>query len=486
MSSLRGRLSLRLVGISALLLIAVGLALRLFVGAWLEEETDDALEAKARALITLTQQEPPRVELEFADEFMPEFEREDQPEYFEIWLLDGSVLERSRSLAGADLPRREDLQVEAQFSDLRLPDGRWGRGVQIDFVPQLGNGSRDHLVLPTDPRMLPLGSGLQGASLVVAQGREELDSRLRHLSLVLWVGVAGLLATITLVIPPVVRNGLRPLQQMGRQVEAMNARSLHSRLALEDPVEELQPVLNRLNALLDRIEEAFERERLLSSNLAHELRTPIAELRNLAEVGSRWPEEAQAVEAYFRDVQQISELMERAVGQLLLLARSEGGHEAVELGLLDIGEVLAACCARQQLAARQRGVELVQDVPAGLQLRSDRAKLEIIFSNLLANAVAYSPEGGRVLCRATRGRASDCVVEVSNTALGLEEADLPLLAGRFWRKDPSRTGGQNLGLGLTLVRTLAELLGATVEFRLSRDKVFTVTLMVPDSPRPAG
>ena len=98
---------------------------------------DVALESKARALVTLTKYDGTEVELDFADEFMPEFEAPENPEYFELFLGNGNLLERSHSFDGYPASRFSDQVDEVLFSDLKLADGRAGRLVSIKFIPQI-------------------------------------------------------------------------------------------------------------------------------------------------------------------------------------------------------------------------------------------------------------------------------------------------------------------------------------------------------------
>lgn len=157
--SIKRRLSCWLLGGIAVIMLTAGIILDLLAVYQLRRAYDQALLAKARAIVTLTEQSRDGVELEFADEFMPEFEAEKQPSYFQLWLADGSTLERSRSLGGADLKRLPALADTPRFVDGALPDGRAGRSVQIDFIVQVDEADRSSQL----PR--------QAAILVVAEER---------------------------------------------------------------------------------------------------------------------------------------------------------------------------------------------------------------------------------------------------------------------------------------------------------------------------
>ncbi len=114
------------------------------------------------------------------------------------------------------------------------------------------------------------------------------------------------------------------------QVRSLDADSLHTRVALVETPREVAPIVDQLNGLLDRLDDSFARERRFTGNVAHELRTPIAELRTLAEVGKKWPEDTASVVGFFEDVNDVAGRMETVIADLLLLARCEAGVERVE------------------------------------------------------------------------------------------------------------------------------------------------------------
>ena len=143
MRSLRARLFVYLIGGAAVVLLVAGFVLRTIVADALEKEFDRALLAKARGLVALTEQEAGQIEFEFDSEHMPEFGVGADAEYFELWLADGSLIQRSPSFEQSDQTRAASLVKSPQpaaapsFRDVRLPDGRRGRQIQIDFVPSL-------------------------------------------------------------------------------------------------------------------------------------------------------------------------------------------------------------------------------------------------------------------------------------------------------------------------------------------------------------
>jgi signal transduction histidine kinase len=481
MGSLRGRLFVYLIGGTTLALLVAGFVLRPIVADALQREFDRALLAKARGLVALTEQEGDQVEFEFREEHMPEFAAGAEPEYFELWFADGSLVRRSPSFDASDQMRAASLArsphpaTTPTFLDVRLPDGRQGRQIQIDFVPSV-----DPEDAPAEAGPGPEASSRPVATLLVAREREQLDTAIRRLELtVAGLGI-GLMLALAGLMQLALRVGLRSLDRLTGQVCALDVGSLDARINVTKPPREIAVVVEQVNALLARLEAGFTRERRLSSDIAHELKTPIAELRNLSEVGARWPEDRASVRQFFEDAGAIAQQMERIVVHLLALARYDEGREQVWPAPVHVAEVVDAAWKPLAREAAAKRLELRQEISPTLRLETDPEKFALIVANLLSNSVAYGPPGTVVTCASeeTRERVS---VSFVNRAENLEPPDLAVMFDRFWRKDEARAGGRNVGLGLALVRALAELLGIEITTQLSADRTFRITLS-----RPAG
>lgn len=461
MSSLRTRLGLVLVtGVGPVLGVAAFLLAQVASG-WLVEDFDRRLVERAQHLAR---------DVGTGDPAPRGFDTAEGG-LFEIWLDQGVPWARSPDLTG-DLPRLlpEDPALSGgtaeltRYRDHPLPDGSPGRLVQLDR-PAMGE--------------------TPAVTVVVAHPRGALETRLGRLRRGIGAAALALLAVVGLVAVWGSAWALRPLAALGREIRGLESRSLDKRLALPHPPAELRPVVEHLDRWLDRLDLAFERERRWSSHVAHELRTPIAELRSLAEVGLHRPGDREAVVEFLGDVRDIALQMEDIVHQLLSMARSESGLEKVAWEPVSLVETLDTAWGSLAGKARARGIERRSQGDPGLLIESDRTKLQLMLTNLLANAVAHSPEGSTIGCRVfecpdaspttpaettagrEQGRDRICL-EISNPAPALEADDLPRLFDRFWRKDPARTGSLHAGLGLSLVRVFAELLEIRVEPRLDR------------------
>jgi len=352
-----------------------------------------------------------------------------------------------------------------------LPDGRAGRAVGIQFAPQ-----RDAANLSADPskdsRSKP------EVALVVARERTELNHTLFVFRIALLLFGLLLLAALAVLVTVVVRRGLDPLGVVGERAAAINASSLGARFPTETMPQELHPICQRLNDLLARLEEAFQRERRISADIAHELGTPLAELRTLAEVAIKWPGGATEATATFRDALASVEKMETMVAGLLALAQSEEGKLSVRSEPVLVARLVEEIWLPLRNPARGKQLELAMDIPRELQWHSDPELLRHILRNLIHNAVEYCPVGGRVrIAATTRNTQLDFLVE--NTTDNLTREDLPRLFERFWRKNAARTSSGHSGLGLTFAQSVATVLGLTLTAEMPAPGVLRLLLCGP-------
>jgi two-component system sensor histidine kinase QseC len=384
MSSIQRRLTLSLGLVLTLSWGAAAVILYLVQRDGLVAEFDHALTAAAQALEPLTEQSRGRIKFDPVDELRPEFGSAQNPDYFQFWLADGSTLGRSPSLRGRDLIKPDSKLNEPRFWNLMLPDGLSGRAMVIRFVPQEDEDSPKGMLMPS-PR--------NQVTLVVARHRAELDHRLNLLGAALLFGGAGIAATTVLVAFIAVRHGLRSLSRLAERAATIDGSSLQLRFPTEGMPSELLPIAGRLNDLLARIENSFARERRFSADIAHELHTPVAELRAVTEVALKWPDDPNANMQALKESLQIANEMEAIVRVLLALARCENGTQLVARESIPFGELVRELWSPLAKRAIDRRLVVRFDVPQSVEVYSDRTLLSGILVNLLKNAVDYTPEG---------------------------------------------------------------------------------------------
>lgn len=475
--SIRNRLSLSLVAAMLLLLSLAAVFLYLRVAAQVESVFDTGLYDKAQGLVSLTELDEEGLEFDFTEEgVLLEFVDGNDLQYYQLWEQGSDLMLRSPSLGVADLPRRDLAPGETRYADLRLPGGRSGRLIELTFIPRVEIEDDEDDVGNVGGDWEYERPPLRPINLVVARERESLDSTLAAIGITVFGVFAAVLLLAAVLTRYLVGKGLAPLSRLAEQVGAIDESNLDARLAQGGSRSvEISPIENQVNHLLERLQSAFGRERRFSANVAHELRTPLSELKTLAEVSSMLPEDADQVAGFFSDVGEISSQMEQIVLTLLELARSEAGLLSVETQDIQ----LHACCDEiwRHVAGANGGStrRLIKRVPEDLVIHSDREKLGIILGNLFSNAINYSPENADVEVRA-EVRNRQVVLEVRNTTQDLMPEDIVHMKDRFWRKQQVRGGSGHSGLGLTLVDALARVLKLDVDLSLDRQRVFMVSI----------
>ncbi len=484
MYSIRKQLNTTIIASMIVLLASAAIFLYLRVSGEVERVFDRALYDKAQALISLTELDEEGLEFDFAEDgVMLEFEADaDEPEYYELWEAGRELLIKSPTLGETELPRDGAGPGQQRFADLVLADGRNGRLIEIGFMPRVedeDDEDEEEIELGPMPEAKPI-------TLVFARERESLDATLFAIGFTIF-GVFTLVLLLSgLLVWRLVGRGLSPLSSLARQVAAIDESRLDQRLTHDgEQSVEIAPIENQLNHLLERLQSAFEREKRFSANAAHELRTPLSELRSLAEVGQMVPEDREQVLAFFADVGAISGQMEKVVITLLELARSEAGLLRADPEDIE----LSAYCDeiwRHTINGGYAGKTLSTRIPRDLVIRTDREKLGMILSNLFGNALSYSPADAEIEITAEI-RNGQVVIEVRNAATDLKPEDIVHMRDRFWRKQRAHDADGHTGLGLTLVDALAKIMKLDVSLRLDDRQTFMVTIsgLQPSLHRPA-
>jgi len=453
-SSIQRTLGLRL-ALAALVLL-LGAAGALYVGVrWLLiEQFDGTLRAKLSSFATLIEQEGEYIELGFVEVGMPEYAAQRDPEYAQIRLSggnnDGWVVFRSPSLGEQDLPRLGGTEEAPVFRAIALPDGRAGRAIGAVFPVHSYDAGEE-------------GRGRATVDVVLARGTAELARGLAWLAGGMLAGIAVVLGAGFWLGRSALARGLRPLDELAMHVGAIRDPARAEPFVAARVPDELRPLVESHDRMLARVRAAFERERRTAANIAHELRTPIAELVLLAETAQRHGDDPNEQEHRLAELRVIGGQIKGLIATLLELARLESGQVPLELEPIDLGDMVAACWSPLESAAEAKGQRFRMSAGSAPCVQADRLALGILLSNLLRNAVDHAPVGDEIHCELRNGASDACFV-LSNAANGFQPADLERLSEPFWRASQAREDRAHAGLGLSLAQRFAELLGVALSF----------------------
>jgi two-component system OmpR family sensor kinase len=364
----------------------------------------------------------------------------DQPDdaFAQLIAPDGSVVESSSSIAGArafassgvgapTFSEREDVTIEGEVVPARML-----------AVPVEGGG------------VLVVGASLDDQRTTLGRLATALAIG-GPLALILAVGVTWLLVGWT----------LRPVESMRAEAAAISAGDPGRRLPIPGTGDELARLAETLNAMLDRLEEAIERERRFVDDASHELRTPLSNLKAELELALRRSRTSDELERALRSASEETDRLARLADDLLVLARSDRGRLPIRREPVDVAEMVGGTVDSFAARASERRVGIDVNVPRELRADVDELRMRQALGNLLDNGLRYVPAGGRLSVAAERDDGS-LRLEVRDNGPGFPAEFLPVAFEAFARPDASRSRPEGgTGLGLAIVAAVAQAHGGT-------------------------
>jgi heavy metal sensor kinase len=280
-----------------------------------------------------------------------------------------------------------------------------------------------------------------------------------------------------------IRRGLLPLQTLAQQAAQVSTQSWQLDPPKEaEEIEELRPLTASMTQMLARLERSFVQQREFLGNAAHELKTPVAVLKSTLQSllqRSRSSEEYRAgLQASLQDLNRLEQLLQ----WMLRLARAEQwAHDARrrELDVIDINSTCEEAVERIRSLAESRHTTIHLATNGRVPFRADPEDLQLVWTNLLENAVRYSPEGASVEVTVTHDDSAAKII-FEDHGSGISASDLPHIFERFYRGDPSRTratGGS--GLGLAIAKALVEAYGGSITAESTTGKGTRMTVAFP-------
>ncbi len=317
-----------------------------------------------------------------------------------------------------------------------------------------------------------------GRYVVVAESLQGVDEAVRKILILLLIAVPVALAVAGIGGWLLVRNALLPVDRMRRKADEIGIDHLHERLAAPHPGDEIGALAITLNAMLDRLEAGVSTRRALIADASHELRTPLASMRAELDVSLRDPARTPAERATLESVREDVVRMSRTVDNLLTLARADEGALELIRGPVELDRAIEDVTATLRGLADARGVTLIGSGRGGI-VTADEQRLKQALTNLVENAIKYTPPGGEVVISSWRA-GEQAGVSVVDTGTGIPAQDLERIFDRFYRADPSRgrvSGGS--GLGLAICQEIATAHGGSISVQSKEGSGSTFTLALP-------
>jgi two-component system OmpR family sensor kinase len=440
--SIRARLALAFAAALLLVLVAAGAFVYLRVDETLTSGLDERLETQLGELAALAAEED-----DLGEEGALPGPRDPEDGFSQILAADGRALASS-------LPEGEGAVVDPNALPGE-PEERPVAGVDGDARIVAVEVDRGRIVVAgasTDDR----AEALAGIASAFAIGAP--------VAMLLASGLGYLLAA----------RSMAPVEAIRRRAGEITLARDGERLPLPRSEDEIHRLATTLNAMLDRIEASFEREREFVADASHELRTPLAVLRTELELAQRPGRDREEMRAALRSAEAETQRLSRLAEDLLLIARSDEGGLPLKVEPSEIGPLVERVCGRFEPRAREEGREIRAECEAGLVARLDPFRVEQCLGNLVDNALAH---GAGTVTVAANGAGEGVRFEVLDEGAGFPPGFEERAFERFTRADPGRTGG-GAGLGLAIVRAVAEAHGGSARIASSTSHPASVEIVL--------
>jgi two-component system heavy metal sensor histidine kinase CusS len=319
-------------------------------------------------------------------------------------------------------------------------------------------------------------SGGEAYTIQVAQDRSSDEQLERKFGILFVIVLAASILASALIAITVTKRSLRPLGEMTRSLERIGPTHLNERVAPAGWPRELQPLALAFDEMLKRLDDSFTRLSQFSADLAHELRTPISNMLGEAQVvltRDRTPAEYhETIESTIGECERLSGI----VDNLLFVARADAAREPIAQKRFDARAAAEKIAAFYQMIADDRHVAI--SCSGAAQISADPALFERAVSNLVDNALRFTPDGGEVKIAIASGN-DRTEVSVIDNGCGIAREHLPRVFDRFYRTDSSRSSS-GAGLGLALVKSIVNLHGGLARIQSEVNRGTTVTLFFPN------
>ncbi|MCL4540118.1 MAG: ATP-binding protein [Bacteroidetes bacterium] len=398
-------------------------------------------------------------------------------EYVQVLSIDGVIVIKSTSLRSLNLPVTPEV--------LALALSRHQVFQTLEKVTSSHLIKSGHLRVVTYP---VFDNGIPTYLVQVASNTLILDQSLFGLRLLLLIGVPLTILAAALGGFYVAKKAFDPIDRIIRTAQSISAEHLDRRLETKRVDDEISRLSKTLNAMFDRIQDAFLLQKQFTADASHELKTPLTILLGEIEVALKNP---RTTDDYVNILNSAVEEIKRItniVDELLTMARLESGQLQLQMRSIRIDELLLDAISKTSAYASQRSIQInyeVQDITGReheeVFVSADKDKLLSAFINLLDNAIKYSNDGStiRVVQAAGKGTVK---LQIIDKGVGIPPEDLPHIFDRFYRADKSRSSGatrRGSGLGLSIARSLIESHKGTITVLSQPGSGTTVTITLP-------
>lgn len=470
--SLTYTIALSFAAASTVLLAAAAILLYFLLAHGLDSATDRFLANRAAAVKTMIENEPiDEEEIREIIEIAGNPRARDQI-YLRIVKSNGDVLIETTGM-GAEAPREA-------FTTIPVSGPSRARGADYD-------NNRPMRLYATSANAYLKSDGIyhiEGAA-DHSQARRLLTNFRLYASL---ITLAGAAIAVILSVWITKRTAVAPVVNITNLARRVGAKNLNERISFEELPKEIGDLASTFNEMLDRLQTSFDRLSRFSADLAHELRTPISNLRVSLEVSGGRPRTEQEYKQLLDSCLENILNLDHIINSLLFLARAESETDRPHLEPVDLAAEFESLEQIYEPIASSANIQFTREAPAGLAVAADRTLLRRALVNLITNALDHTKSGGKIKLRA-QAEPPYIHITVSDDGVGIAAEHLPRVFDRFYKVDPSRRSALGgAGLGLSIVKSIVEIHGGRASILSRPGEGTSVTLQfhaAPSEPPPS-
>ncbi|MGY3804155.1 heavy metal sensor histidine kinase [Pigmentibacter ruber] len=272
---------------------------------------------------------------------------------------------------------------------------------------------------------------------------------------------------------------LSPIHRIVKKISSITSSNLHERVDIDWLPQEIKIIKNSFNEVLERLEDSFRRISQFSDDIAHEIRTPVNNLKGEIEVTLQKKRTNQDyIDILHSNLEECHRLT-RIIDNLTFLSRSEKQNIRIQAEEINVFEELNNMKDLYEGIAEEKFITISLESEKNIKAQVDKVLFQRIISNLLSNAITYNKDHGNIKIKALK-IDNNLHIEVQDTGVGISEKNIPHLFDRFYRIDKARhTSSKNMGLGLSLVKSMVNMHNGTIEIKSKEGEGTTVILNLP-------
>jgi heavy metal sensor kinase len=354
-------------------------------------------------------------------------------------------------------------------------------------IEELLLGSRqvfETIAIPGRKEEVRILYALIGPSIILQVG-EAMESYSRFLDA--FKGIFIFTMTVLIIIAAGVgwfmaRRAVSGVEAVTRTAQKISGGTLEERVPVKTRGDEIDQLANTFNQMLDRIQTLLREIKEMSDNIAHDLRSPITRIRGTAEVTLTTGKSIQEYEALAASTIEECDRLLDMINTMLMISKTEAGVDKLSREEIDLARLTREACELFEPSAEDQGVTLSCMIPNATRVLGDARMIQRMLSNLLDNAIKYTPSGGKVTISLSE-KDGQILVSVQDTGCGISPGDLPRIFERFYRCDQSRSK-PGIGLGLSLAWAIARAHGGDITATSMSGQGSTFTVTLPNSEPP--